>query len=150
MYAPTLFREQPRQAQLLAVVVAPAVIGAIAGVLLGVSSAAYWIVGLLAAMGAFVAGFEHLGGRDAAARGLFAGALYGIALLPVHAIAERVDEALRGTVWETGGCTSFYIDASGRNATLWPDWTWRFRRLCERVDPAAYELSSRARELVRA
>ncbi|GAA3265721.1 NAD(P)/FAD-dependent oxidoreductase [Dactylosporangium vinaceum] len=40
----------------------------------------------------------------------------------------EIDARMRGTVWDTGGCTSFYIDANGRNAGLWPDWTWRFRR----------------------
>ncbi|MGX6602956.1 flavin-containing monooxygenase, partial [Micromonosporaceae bacterium Da 78-11] len=43
-----------------------------------------------------------------------------------------VDTRLGGTVWNTGGCASFYFDAGGRNATLWPDWTWRFRRLAKR------------------
>ena len=28
----------------------------------------------------------------------------------------------------TRGCASWYLDDTGRNATLWPDWTWRFRR----------------------
>jgi cation diffusion facilitator CzcD-associated flavoprotein CzcO len=51
-----------------------------------------------------------------------------------------VDARMRGTVWDTGGCVSFYLDASGRNATLWPDWTWRFHRLCTRFDPGAYWL----------
>ena len=54
-----------------------------------------------------------------------------------------VDARLRGTVWDQGGCSSFYIDESGRNATLWPDWTWRFRRLAESGDLDAYRLSER-------
>ena len=33
-----------------------------------------------------------------------------------------------GTVWNTGGCASWYLDANGRNTTLWPDFTWRFRQ----------------------
>jgi cation diffusion facilitator CzcD-associated flavoprotein CzcO len=59
-----------------------------------------------------------------------------------EAYNRLVDTQMRGTVWDTGGCVSFYLDATGRNATLWPDWTWRFRRLCEHFDPAAYSLSS--------
>lgn len=59
-----------------------------------------------------------------------------------EAYNRRVDTHMRGTVWDTGGCVSFYLDATGRNATLWPDWTWRFRQLCERFDPAAYSLAT--------
>jgi cation diffusion facilitator CzcD-associated flavoprotein CzcO len=59
-----------------------------------------------------------------------------------HAAYNReVDAQMRGTVWDTGGCSSFYLDATGRNATLWPDWTWRFRRLCSDFEAGAYELS---------
>ena len=50
-------------------------------------------------------------------------------------------------VWSTGGCASWYLDDTGRNSTIWPDWTWRFRQRSARFDPAAYELSSsKARE----
>jgi cation diffusion facilitator CzcD-associated flavoprotein CzcO len=51
-----------------------------------------------------------------------------------------IDRRLRGTVWETG-CASFYRDANGRNAALWPDWTWRFRRLAASFDGSAYALA---------
>jgi cation diffusion facilitator CzcD-associated flavoprotein CzcO len=54
-----------------------------------------------------------------------------------------VDARMRGTVWDLGGCSSFYLDRTGRNATLWPDWTWRFRRLAAEPDIGAYQLSSR-------
>lgn len=53
-----------------------------------------------------------------------------------------LDARMRGTIWDTGGCLSFYLDATGRNATLWPDWTWRFRRRCTQFDPDAYPLST--------
>jgi cation diffusion facilitator CzcD-associated flavoprotein CzcO len=52
---------------------------------------------------------------------------------------ERIDRQMRGTVWSSG-CASWYLDESGRNATLWPDWTWRFRRRTARFDPAAYRI----------
>ena len=41
------------------------------------------------------------------------------------------------------GCTSWYQDAKGNNPTLWPDWTWRFRRRTARFDPAEYMSSDR-------
>ena len=47
---------------------------------------------------------------------------------------------MRGTVWTTGGCASWYLDAQGRNTTLWPDFTWRFRQRTRRLEPAQYEL----------
>ena len=34
-----------------------------------------------------------------------------------------LDERMQGTVWNTG-CASWYLDETGRNATLWPDWTF--------------------------
>ena len=62
-----------------------------------------------------------------------------------HAEFNRVlDSRLRGTVWDTGGCSSYYLDDSGRNATLWPDWTWRFRRLAARSATDAYTLETRS------
>jgi cation diffusion facilitator CzcD-associated flavoprotein CzcO len=56
---------------------------------------------------------------------------------------QEVDTRMQGTVWETG-CTSFYLDATGRNGVLWPDWTWRFRQLATQFDEGAYVLSAAA------
>jgi cation diffusion facilitator CzcD-associated flavoprotein CzcO len=47
---------------------------------------------------------------------------------------------MRGTVWNSG-CMSWYQDARGGNPTLWPDWTWRFRRRAGRFDPSEYALA---------
>ncbi len=33
---------------------------------------------------------------------------------------EAVQEGLRGTVWNDGGCASYYLDATGRNSTIYP------------------------------
>jgi hypothetical protein len=49
-----------------------------------------------------------------------------------------IDERMRGTVWSTG-CSSWYLDRTGRNSTLWPDWTWKFRRRVARLRPADYQ-----------
>jgi cation diffusion facilitator CzcD-associated flavoprotein CzcO len=54
-----------------------------------------------------------------------------------------IDRRMRGTVWNTG-CASWYLDDTGRNATLWPDWTWRFRRRAAKLQPADYALDVRA------
>ena len=52
---------------------------------------------------------------------------------------QEVDARMERTVWSTG-CASWYQDATGRNPTLWPDWTWRFRRRTRRFDPAEHTL----------
>lgn len=44
------------------------------------------------------------------------------------------------TVWVSGGCASWYLDARGRNTTLWPDQTYRFVARTRRFDPGAYDL----------
>ncbi len=85
-YDPMLFRDRPRPAQVVVGGVIPALIGAAAGVLVGVSSTGYWILGALAAVGGFFAGFEHLDGWGGADRGFFGGLIYGIALLLAHAL----------------------------------------------------------------
>lgn len=47
---------------------------------------------------------------------------------------------LRGAVWSGGGCKSWYLDAHGKNVTLWPDFTWRFRKLTRHFTPDDYIL----------
>jgi cation diffusion facilitator CzcD-associated flavoprotein CzcO len=51
---------------------------------------------------------------------------------------EDVHEKLQGTVWNTG-CASWYVDEHGRNVTLWPDWTFRFRQETARFDRESYD-----------
>jgi cyclohexanone monooxygenase len=50
----------------------------------------------------------------------------------------QIQRRMARTVWMTGGCASWYLDEHGRNSTLWPDFTFRFRRLLRGFDPAAY------------
>ncbi|MGN6129716.1 MAG: flavin-containing monooxygenase [Nocardioidaceae bacterium] len=45
---------------------------------------------------------------------------------------------MQRTVWNAGGCSSWYLDEHGRNVTLWPRTTFAFRRLTARFDPASY------------
>ncbi|HEX2204695.1 MAG TPA: NAD(P)/FAD-dependent oxidoreductase [Longimicrobium sp.] len=54
------------------------------------------------------------------------------------AFVAGVDARMEGTVWTSGGCASWYLDATGRNSTLWPDFTWRFRRRAARLRPEEY------------
>ncbi|MFF4182275.1 flavin-containing monooxygenase [Streptomyces sp. NPDC001691] len=58
----------------------------------------------------------------------------------VGAWNRRVQERMKRTVWNTGGCTSWYLDAAGRNTTVWPGTTGEFRRATREVDLAEYEV----------
>jgi cation diffusion facilitator CzcD-associated flavoprotein CzcO len=51
---------------------------------------------------------------------------------------DELQRKLAGSVWMTGGCASWYLDAHGNNTTLWPDFTFRFRRQTKRFDLDAY------------
>jgi hypothetical protein len=54
------------------------------------------------------------------------------------AFVQDVDSRLSGTVWNQGGCKSWYLDVTGRNSALWPGSTWAFRRRVEHFEPAEY------------
>ena len=81
------FSDRSREVQILLAVVIPIIFGAIVGVVLGVSAPVYWILSLLAAIGAVLAGLEHPDARSGALRGLVMGIAYGVALLLAHAVA---------------------------------------------------------------
>jgi cation diffusion facilitator CzcD-associated flavoprotein CzcO len=51
---------------------------------------------------------------------------------------RQVDEKMRGTVWTSGGCNSWYLDETGRNSTLWPGSTISFKRRLARFRPWEY------------
>jgi hypothetical protein len=58
----------------------------------------------------------------------------------VRAWNRRLQERMKRTVWSTGGCTSWYLDANGRNTTIWPGTTTEFRRATRRVDLGEYDV----------
>ncbi|WP_043194607.1 flavin-containing monooxygenase [Streptomyces sp. NRRL F-2664] len=58
----------------------------------------------------------------------------------VNAWNRTVQARMERTVWNTGGCTSWYLDANGRNTTVWPGTTGEFRRETRTVDLAEYEV----------
>jgi cation diffusion facilitator CzcD-associated flavoprotein CzcO len=67
----------------------------------------------------------------------------GAAALDARPAAEQcwnaeVQRRMRSTVWMTGGCISWYLNAAGRNPTLWPGSVGRFRRATQRLDLAEY------------
>jgi hypothetical protein len=65
----------------------------------------------------------------------------------VEAYDAEIQERLQGSVWNTGGCASWYLDDEGRNSVIWPGFTWPYKRRTLTFDPAAYELRA-AREAI--
>jgi cation diffusion facilitator CzcD-associated flavoprotein CzcO len=53
--------------------------------------------------------------------------------------SDAVQRRMAGTVWQNGGCASWYQDPDGRNTALWPGFTFRFRSLTRHVDLGEYE-----------
>ncbi len=58
----------------------------------------------------------------------------------VRAWNARLQERMARTVWNTGGCRSWYLDAAGRNTTLWPGTTGEYRRATARIKPEEFDL----------
>ncbi|MFN3597049.1 MAG: flavin-containing monooxygenase [Rubricoccaceae bacterium] len=84
----------------------------------------------------FEAQIEHLVGALAHLDATGAAALEPLAAAQAAFVAE-MDRASAGTVWVAGGCASWYLDAEGRNAALWPYGVGAFRRrvACFRPEP---------------
>jgi cation diffusion facilitator CzcD-associated flavoprotein CzcO len=53
---------------------------------------------------------------------------------------DDVQRRMASTVWATGGCDSWYLNAAGRNPTLWPGSVGRFRRATRHIDLAEYDV----------
>ena len=53
---------------------------------------------------------------------------------------ELLQRDLAGSVWVSGGCTSYYLDSAGKNTTLWPHRAASFRRSLRRLDLNEYIL----------
>lgn len=56
------------------------------------------------------------------------------------AFNRRLREKEAGTVWTSGGCGSWYLDADGGTSVIWPGYTWEFERPLRRFDPGDYVL----------
>src|SRR5699024_7767662 len=67
-----------------------------------------WIISLL----------DRMGARGAAAA------------QPAPEAQREFNDALQAKVekgvWSRGGCTSWYLDSTGKNRTIWPGFTWRY------------------------
>ena len=57
---------------------------------------------------------------------------------------DDIHRRMQRTVWSTGGCASWYMDAHGRNTTLWPRTTFKFRELLRTFDVDQYVVTTQA------
>jgi hypothetical protein len=90
---PVYLLDRPLALRVLVVVVVPGVFGLVCGYFLGHSKTVYIALQIVAAIGGYVAGFEHRSGREAAVRGFLGGAFFGAGILLMHQItgdAEKV------------------------------------------------------------
>jgi cation diffusion facilitator CzcD-associated flavoprotein CzcO len=55
---------------------------------------------------------------------------------------SSVDRDVRTTVWNAGGCQSWYLDRTGRNSTIWPKSVVSYRNLMESKNLEGYEVLS--------
>jgi cation diffusion facilitator CzcD-associated flavoprotein CzcO len=56
------------------------------------------------------------------------------------AFDAEIRAKMRHSVWTTGGCSSWYLGPDDRNSTLWPDFTFRYRRRTRRFDIERYNV----------
>jgi cation diffusion facilitator CzcD-associated flavoprotein CzcO len=62
-----------------------------------------------------------------------------------RAYNTELQRKLVGTVWDIGGCNSWYLDKQGRNTTLWPTFTFTFMRQLRTADLDEYDVRPAAR-----
>lgn len=55
---------------------------------------------------------------------------------------RKVDENLRGSVWNDGGCSSYYLNESGRNFVFYPGFNRQFRAETRAVDLDDFRVST--------
>lgn len=64
------------------------------------------------------------------------------ALAPTREAQDRFNQELQrrlaGSVWNSGGCRSWYLDEHGKNTVLWCGYTWQYWLTTHSVNPAEY------------
>lgn len=53
---------------------------------------------------------------------------------------DAVDRRLATSVWNTGGCRSYYLSSAGRNVTFWPGFVFTFTRRMRRIDLREFDI----------
>lgn len=64
------------------------------------------------------------------------------ALAPTRAVQDRFNAGLQArlahSVWNSGGCSSWYLDAHGNNRVLWGGYTWQYWAATRKLKPSDY------------
>jgi cation diffusion facilitator CzcD-associated flavoprotein CzcO len=64
------------------------------------------------------------------------------ALAPTRSAQDRfnddLQEKLSHSVWNTGGCSSWYLDAQGKNRVLWGGYTWQYWLATRKLQRSEY------------
>jgi cation diffusion facilitator CzcD-associated flavoprotein CzcO len=55
---------------------------------------------------------------------------------------REMEERSERTVWTSGGCTSWYVNADGKNTNNWPGPWLEFRRRTRRINPGDYRVAA--------
>src|SRR4029453_9088155 len=67
-----------------------------------------------------------------------------VATEPTAAAQQRwtqlIDRRMAATFWVAGGCSGWYLDATGRNSTIWPGFASGFRLRLGRFRPDDYDI----------
>jgi cation diffusion facilitator CzcD-associated flavoprotein CzcO len=53
----------------------------------------------------------------------------------------QIQHDLQRSVWNAGGCSSWYRNEHGRNTVLWPTFTFTYMRMMDRFDPSEYDIA---------
>jgi len=54
---------------------------------------------------------------------------------------DGLQSKLKTSIWQVGGCRSWYQDAKGNNTTIWPDFTWIYVLLMRKFDSKSYHFT---------
>ncbi|MFE3325695.1 flavin-containing monooxygenase [Streptomyces sp. NPDC059176] len=60
-----------------------------------------------------------------------------------RAYTRTLQRELSSSVWNAGGCSSWYLDKHGANTTMWPGFSFDFRRITRTFDLDAYHVTTR-------
>ncbi|MFF2080157.1 flavin-containing monooxygenase [Kitasatospora sp. NPDC058162] len=59
-----------------------------------------------------------------------------------HTYNHTLQQRLKNTVWNTGGCTSWYTDQHGNNPSIWPTYTRRYQQQTRHFDHTNYHTTT--------
>ncbi len=54
---------------------------------------------------------------------------------------HKIQSKLKKTVWQQGGCHSWYQDVKGNNTSIWPGFSWTYILLMKNFDFQNYNFN---------